>query len=153
MGDRLAGFVDDAARDHCAWREREVDILEHCAFTELQRPSTFEWSPLSVRDLDVTASSRLELVAPGGELRQLIPALGVRHGRGGSAEIPRAPFIHADLHAAQWFTRIGAYDAPADHARSCSWCRRLIPRRHLCRHHRADEEQAEEEDEMCSGSE
>jgi hypothetical protein len=80
-------------------------------------------------------------------LRELIPALGVRHGRGGSAEIPRAPFIHADLHAAQRFTRIGAYDAPADHARSGAWRRRLIPRRQLCRHHRADEEQAEEDDE------
>src|SRR6266571_5548504 len=118
MGERVADFVDDAARDDCAWRERKVDVLEHGAVAELQGASAFEWSPLSVRDFDIPASCRLELIAPGRELRQLIPALVVRHGRGGSAAIPRAPFIHADLHAAQRFTRIGAYDAPADHARS-----------------------------------
>ena len=129
MGDRLAGFVDDAASHHCSWREREVDVLEHGAFAELHGPATFEWSPLSVRDLDITASFRLELVAPGGQLRQLIPALGVRHGRGGSAEIGRAPFIHAHFHPAQRFTRIGAYDPPADHACSRASRRRLIPRR------------------------
>jgi hypothetical protein len=153
VGDRLADFVDDAARDHCAWRKREVDVLEHGAFTELQGSSTFEWSPLSVRDLDIPASSRLELVAPGGELRQRIPALGVRHGRGGSAQIPRAPFVDTDFHPAQRFTRIGTHDAPADHARPCAWVLRLIPRGQLCRHRPADEEQADEDDELCPGSE
>jgi hypothetical protein len=51
------------------------------------------------------------------------------------------------LHAAQRFTRIGAYDAPADHAPSRAWRGCLITRRQLGRHHRADEEQAEEDDE------
>ena len=129
MGDRLAGFVDDEARDDCTRRQREVDILEHGTFAELQRSSTFEWPALSVRDLDVPASARFELVAAGGELRQLISALRVRHRRRGSAEIPRAPFIHADLHAAQRFSRVSADDAPPDHAASRTRRRRLIPRR------------------------
>src|SRR5918993_1666556 len=115
MSERLAAFINDAACHHCAWREREVDVLEHGAFTDLNRSSTFEWSPLSVRDLDIPASSRLELVASGGQLRQLIPAFGVGHGPGGSGEIFGAPLVDADLHAAQRFTRVGAYDAPADH--------------------------------------
>jgi hypothetical protein len=58
----------------------------------------------------------------------------------------RAPFIEVHLHAAQRFTCIGAYDAPADRARSCAWRGRLIPRRLLCRHDRADDEQAEDND-------
>src|SRR5687768_10042781 len=101
MSDRLAAFIDDASRHHCAWRERKVDVLEHGAGTKLQRSATFERPPLSVRDLDISASSCLELVASGRKLRQLIPALGVGHGRGGSAEIFRAPLVHAHLHAAQ----------------------------------------------------
>src|SRR5439155_22922937 len=96
-------FVDDSARDHRAGWEREVNVLEHGAFTELQGASSFEWSPLSVRNLDIPASRRLELVASGGKLRQLIPALGIRHGRSGSAAIPRVPLIHADLHGSQGF--------------------------------------------------
>src|SRR4029450_7343479 len=61
--DRVAGFVDDSARDHGARREGEVNVLEHGAFTELQGSPSFEWSPLSVRDLALAAECRLELVA------------------------------------------------------------------------------------------
>ena len=56
----------------------------------------------------VPASSRLELVAPGeGCVSSYRPSASVMVAAG-PAEIPRAPFIHADLHAAQRFTRIGA---------------------------------------------
>lgn len=147
MGDRLAGFVHDATGDHCAARQREVDVLEHGAFPEIHRSASFEWTALSVRDFDIPAARGLELVAPRRELRQLISALGVRHGGGGPALIRRAPFIHADLHAAQRFTGVGTYDAPADHARSRAWPGGLVPCRHLCRGERADQEQAKDNSE------
>jgi hypothetical protein len=39
VGDRLAGFVDDAARDHGTWREREVDVLEASWLRQIYGPN------------------------------------------------------------------------------------------------------------------
>jgi hypothetical protein len=56
MGECLACLIDDAAGDDSAWRECEVDILEDRAFSQLDGSSSFEGSPLPVRDLDLPTS-------------------------------------------------------------------------------------------------
>jgi hypothetical protein len=127
MRDCFADVVDDATRDHGTRREREVDVLEHGTFRELQWAPSFEWPPLPVRDIDEPPSCRLQLVAAGWEFRELISAFRVRCGRGRSGAVSGVPLIHADVCASQRFARIGADDATANHACSRASSCRPIP--------------------------
>jgi hypothetical protein len=113
--DWLAGLVGDRSRDDGARRQGQIDTIEYLTVRDFDRPSLFERPPLTIFNVNVAGFRRLQPVAPGGQLRELVAAV-VTGRRDARLSILNRHRHQADLHAPQGSVRVRGYDAAPDHA-------------------------------------
>ena len=95
---RIAELVDDAARDHRARRQCEVDVLDDPAVENLYRLSGFQRPRLTIGHLNVTAFARHDGVAGPWQLGKFVSPARVGGGGPGEATLHRHD---VDLRASQ----------------------------------------------------
>ena len=117
--DRLTRVVENVPGDHPARRQREVDLLEHGAIRQCQGSSCPEGTLLAVLRFDEAALGGGQLVAAGGEARELVAPVVV--GQRGM----RLRRNRADLDAPERLAGIGSHDTAAYGCRSCLLVTRL----------------------------
>ena len=113
FGNRLAEFVDDAAGEHAAARQRDIGLVHHLRVGQLDRTSRFERTALAVLHRDEAGLGDADGESSGGEVAELVAALRVGQRRLG-ADVGTAD---AHLRAANRAAGVDGHDTAAERGR------------------------------------